>query len=103
MAGGGYRHFIDKNAGLKTKRTDDKDLVGVLKKAGYTTFISEKSTQNFMNYQPKAGEKVSVHSVLRICLIRWIRHRKLILQHWRNWSIKGLRCCRRRGRKKASL
>ncbi len=58
MAGGGYRHFIDKNAGLKTKRTDDKDLVSVLKKAGYTTFISEKSTQNFMNYQPKAGEKV---------------------------------------------
>lgn len=58
MAGGGYRHFVNKASGLKTKRTDDKDLVSALTSAGYTTFISEKSTQDFMNYQPKAGEKV---------------------------------------------
>lgn len=58
MAGGGYRHFINKASGLKSKRRDDKDLVTALTKAGYTTFISEKSTQNFMHYQPKAGEKV---------------------------------------------
>lgn len=58
MVGGGYRHFVNKESGLKTKRTDDKDLVATLKGEGYKTFISEKSTQDFMKYQPKVGDKV---------------------------------------------
>ncbi|WP_316671897.1 alkaline phosphatase [uncultured Tolumonas sp.] len=58
MAGGGYSFFVNKNSGLKTKRKDDKDLVSQLTKAGYTTFISEKSTDSFMKYQPKAGDKI---------------------------------------------
>lgn len=58
MVGGGYRHFVNKESGFKTKRTDDKDLVSTLKSEGYKTFISEKSTQDFMNYQPHVGDKV---------------------------------------------
>ncbi len=58
MVGGGYRHFVNKESGFKTKRTDDKDLVSTLKSEGYKTFISEKSTQDFINYQPHVGDKV---------------------------------------------
>lgn len=60
LAGGGYRNFIGKNNvyNLKSKRTDNQDLIENMKKAGYTAFISENQTENFNNYVPKKGEKI---------------------------------------------
>jgi alkaline phosphatase len=60
LAGGGYRNFIGQNntSNLKSKRTDNLDLIENMKKAGYTAFISEDQTAAFNNYVPKKGEKI---------------------------------------------
>ncbi|MCK9192080.1 MAG: alkaline phosphatase [Sphaerochaetaceae bacterium] len=60
LAGGGYRYFVGKNnkEGLKSKRTDDLDVVEMMAQDGYTTFISEDETSDFLNYNPKKGDKV---------------------------------------------
>ncbi|MGH4036867.1 MAG: alkaline phosphatase [Sphaerochaeta sp.] len=60
LAGGGYRYFVGKNneEGLKSKRTDNLDIVDIMAKDGYKTFISENETSDFLNYNPKKGDKV---------------------------------------------
>jgi len=60
LAGGGYRNFVGKNNtnNLKSKRTDNQDLIENMKKAGYIAFISEDQTSAFNNYVPKQGDKV---------------------------------------------
>jgi alkaline phosphatase len=60
LAGGGYRYFVskDNDKGLASKRTDGKDLIKEMEKAGYRSFISEEETIDFLNYKPKAGEKI---------------------------------------------
>lgn len=60
LAGGGYRNFVGKNnsMNLKSKRTDDLDLVENMKNDGYTCFISEEETDDFNSYVPEAGDKV---------------------------------------------
>lgn len=59
MAGGGYRHFIpQKNDIGKSKRKDDTNVIEQFSNQGYQVFVSEEDTDEFMNYEPKAGEKV---------------------------------------------
>lgn len=59
IAGGGYRYFIDDSReGLKTKRTDGVDLISQMEDEGYVSFISEEMTEEFLAWEPKAGEKV---------------------------------------------
>ncbi|MDX2321096.1 MAG: alkaline phosphatase [Moritella sp.] len=60
LAGGGFRHFVAKGntEGLKSKRKDDRDLVAEFKTKGYTTFIGDKTRDDFRAYSPKKGDKV---------------------------------------------
>jgi alkaline phosphatase len=60
FAGGGYRHFVGKDnaEGLKSKRTDDRDLVAEFEALGYTSFVSEDETENFKNHEMQESEKV---------------------------------------------
>ncbi len=60
LAGGGYRYFVSKDneKGLASKRTDGKNLISEMEKNGYKSFISEDSTIDFLNYKPKAGDKI---------------------------------------------
>lgn len=58
LAGGGYRYFINGDRGLKTKRKDGRDLITEMEANGYKSFISESDTQSFLDYTPKAGDKV---------------------------------------------
>lgn len=60
LAGGGYRNFVGKTntSNLKSKRTDNRDLIEEMKKMGYKTFISESDTQAFLNYNPQLGDKI---------------------------------------------
>ena len=55
LAGGGFRNFI---TGEGSKRTDDRNLVTEFKDNGYKTYIGKSSTESFLNYQPKAGDKM---------------------------------------------
>ncbi|WP_409422317.1 alkaline phosphatase [Pseudaeromonas sp. ZJS20] len=58
VAGGGYRHFVPKGGALKSKREDARDLVQELKGEGYTTFVGEQASADFLHYSPKAGDKL---------------------------------------------
>jgi alkaline phosphatase len=58
LVGGGYRHFVPKTGTLKSKRTDDRNLVSEFRTVGYKTFVSEASTDFFKNYIPQSKEKV---------------------------------------------
>lgn len=58
VAGGGYRHFVPKGGAMKSKRADARDLVQELKGEGYTTFVGEQSSADFLHYRPKAGDKL---------------------------------------------
>jgi len=60
LAGGGYRNFVAKNneENLKSKRSDDRDLIKEMEKIGYKSFISEAQTNDFLNYNPKSGDKI---------------------------------------------
>lgn len=60
LAGGGFRHFVAKgnNEGLKSKRKDNRDLVAEFEAKGYTTFIGDKTRDDFRAYSPKKGDKV---------------------------------------------
>lgn len=59
LAGGGYRHFITPNyKGLKSKRTDENNLVELLENNDYNVFLTENSTKDFMEFNPYEKEKV---------------------------------------------
>ncbi len=59
FAGGGYRHFLPQENSIgKSKRKDDINVVSIFEEQGYHTFISESATDDFMNFEPKAGDKV---------------------------------------------
>ncbi len=60
LAGGGYRNFISPNNSynLKSKRTDDRDLIVEMEKMGYISFIGENDTTKFLNYNPKKDDKI---------------------------------------------
>lgn len=68
FAGGGLRHFIPQNfpkdstdyAGntIKSKRTDDKDLVKEFEKLGYTTFTGNAGADAFKTAKFEEGDKV---------------------------------------------
>lgn len=60
LTGGGYRYFVGKNntEGLKSKRTDDLDIVDMMSEDGYKTFISEDETDDFLNYEAQKGDKI---------------------------------------------
>lgn len=57
FAGGGYRHFTQKDGELASKRKDDRNLVKEFQAKGYKTFIGQKSAQDFKKWAPKEGEK----------------------------------------------
>ncbi|MCT4584657.1 MAG: alkaline phosphatase [Peptostreptococcaceae bacterium] len=59
LAGGGYRHFVTADyKGLKSKRTDENNLVEFLKKNDYNVFLAENSTKDFIEFNPSKEEKV---------------------------------------------
>ncbi len=63
IAGGGFRHFLPQNWGIyepgfKSKRKDDKNLIGEFGKKGYKLFYGEKGCKYFDDYEPEAGDKV---------------------------------------------
>ncbi|MCH3917283.1 MAG: alkaline phosphatase [Spirochaetia bacterium] len=58
LAGGGYRNFVGQGGSLKSKRTDGRDLTKEMSAKGYTTFVGDGKTADFLAYQPKAGDKV---------------------------------------------
>lgn len=59
LAAGGYRHFIPKDSTIgKSKRTDNRDLVGEMKAKGYKAFVTEEDSDKFREYNPKAQDKV---------------------------------------------
>jgi alkaline phosphatase len=58
MVGGGYRYFVKADGPLKSKRTDDRDIVAEMVDMGYKTFISEEATQDFLAYEPWRGDQV---------------------------------------------
>ena len=57
-AGGGYRFFVPKSGDLKSSRRDDKDIVKNLQDSGYKTFVGENTSQDFLAYNPKNGDKI---------------------------------------------
>jgi alkaline phosphatase len=58
LIGGGYSHFAPKNGILKSKRKDNKNLISDFQKKGYSTFIGENSSLDFIEYNPKRINKV---------------------------------------------
>lgn len=68
FAGGGLRHFLPQNyeantkdytgATIKSKRTDDTNLVEEFEALGYDTFIGMEGTDNFKNAEFEAGDQV---------------------------------------------
>lgn len=59
FAGGGNRNFVPQNWEWgKSKRKDDRNLLSEFNKKGYKIFESADSSEQFRNYQPKAGDKV---------------------------------------------
>lgn len=58
FAGGGYSYFAPKTGELKSKRSDEENVIEEFKKLNYKTFITEKATEDFKNYQPAEGDKV---------------------------------------------
>lgn len=57
LAGGGYRHFVGADSEFESKR-DDAGLLADFQSAGYTTYISESDTQQFLQDDITVAEKV---------------------------------------------
>ncbi len=55
LAAGGFRNFI---TGEGSKRKDNRNLVHEFQDLGYHTFIGKDSSKAFMDFTPKAGDKV---------------------------------------------